>query len=74
MNFDSYSARCQGRVVRVAGGGHLARECTDCRRRTDVPAAVQSVPWIQPPQLVWWWMPCPLHIAPAAPEDDMVIV
>ena len=68
MSLDSYTARCQGRVVRAVGGGCLARECTNCLRRTDVPANVKSVPWMQPPQIFWWWMPCPSHIAPDEPE------
>lgn len=58
----------------TAGGDHLARECVDCRRRTDVPADVQSALWIQPPTILWWWPECPSHIPPAAPDEDMVVV
>lgn len=74
MSLDLNTARCQGRIVRVVGGGSLARECTNCLRRTDVPADVKSVPWIQPPTIHFWWMPCPEHLEPAPPHDDMVVV
>lgn len=61
--------RCQGRLVRAAGSATLARECTNCERRTDVPADVKSVTWMQPPPVKPLWFlsgdcPCPSHVAP----------
>lgn len=44
-----YEKRCQGRVVAHLGARTLARDCFNCLRRTDVPAAVQNSPWMQPP-------------------------
>lgn len=56
--------RCQGRLVRAMGSASLAYECTNCLRRTDVPADVKSVPWQQPPRIAWWWETCPDQVEP----------
>lgn len=64
MTLTPADARCQGRVVRVMGTAALARECTNCLRRTDVPADVKSVPWMQPPRVTYWWHGCPSHVDP----------
>ena len=69
MSLGIYDNRCEGRIVRVAGGGHMANECTDCLRRTQVPADVRSVPWYpQPPVIPRWWAACPSYVGPRAAE------
>lgn len=37
-------------------------------RRTDVPADVQSVPWMPPPAVNWPFLECAAHIAPSDEE------
>jgi hypothetical protein len=50
--------RCAGRLMRGIGGPTLCRECIPCKRRTDLPADVQSVQWMQPPTPIWLgWCP-----------------
>lgn len=41
--------RCQGRSERQMGVATLCGECTDCLRRTDMPADMQSIQWMAPP-------------------------
>jgi hypothetical protein len=62
-------ARCQGRAVRVLGGATLARECTNCQRRTDIPADMQSIVWMQPPVIRWSWEECPSAMPPEPAEE-----
>lgn len=64
MTLPTHEPRCQGRIVRAMGSATLARECTNCQRRTDIPADVQSVTWMQPPRYTPLWLPCPSHVAP----------
>lgn len=69
MSLSQYEKRCQGRVVVHLGTRTLARDCSNCLRRTDAPAAVQNSPWMQPPPLAVWGT-CPSHLAPAPIEPE----
>lgn len=64
MILSAETKRCQGRPVRAAVGSCLARECTSCVRRTDIPAGMQSVPWMHPPKITPPAVECPLYIVP----------
>lgn len=70
MILDASTPRCQGRWVTALGTGYLARECTDCVRRTDAPADVKAVPWMQPPAIAYPFSVCPSHMAPV---DEVVV-
>jgi hypothetical protein len=63
------SARCQGRTARAGGFATLCVECTDCQRRTDIPAD-HHVQYMPPPKMVHWWLGCPERVGP----DDEVLV
>lgn len=66
MNLGPTTERCQGRPV----GNTMAQECWNCVRRTDVPADVKSVPWMQPPVIKWWWGECDQKIEPSVDTGE----
>lgn len=68
MTLSLATARCQGRTVRALGSATLARECTNCERRTDIPADV-DLNWIQPPPVFPYLGTCSGHIAPDDPDE-----
>ena len=60
--------RCQGRIARGIGGPTLCAECTDCQRRTDVPADGEFT-WMPPPVKKWESIECFGYIGPG---DEVV--
>lgn len=63
MTLSPDSKRCQGRIVGVFGAATLARDCTSCVRRTDIPADMNAIQWMQPPVMTWHRV-CPAYMAP----------
>ena len=53
MSLTLFDARCDGRMTRVMGQKTICRECIPCARRTDRPADMQSVTFMEPPDVLW---------------------
>jgi hypothetical protein len=71
MSLTLFDARCNGRTVRAMGQPTICRECIPCLRRTDRPADMQSVQFMEPPQLLWLGT-CPGYRGQWEAEVDVV--
>jgi hypothetical protein len=66
-------ARCNGRLARGVGEKTICRECIKCARRTDRPADMQSVPFMEPPDVLWLGT-CPGYRYKDEAEGDECVV